>query len=361
MATVLTLINHCWIASLLIMGSFAHLALFLLRDLEFNAKESQSCCVLCRILLQKSAIISGLSWVCLWLGFHILGVYIHNDVLTSFGMANSQILLDPFLDRAKFLVDYGTKLGSGIGCLFVDKPFGSMTVGSSAGDYLVFHSVAFSIHVTLLILVKGALDGLGSRLLPDKANAPYGFPCDGPGRGGTCDISSWDAFYLSFFWLLNSNSWLMFGFHWKQIILTTSSKLEPLASNLSKVATYEDSSSYLCGWFRDYLWFNSASLIRGYDCLGTTDLSVWAWTFLLAHLCWSTSFMFLISWRGYWQELIEVIIYMHLKTPMLYDIWSSSLVTPVALSILQARLVGLVHFASGLILTYAAFVWGSTL
>ena len=42
-----------------------------------------------------------------------------------------------------------------------------------------------------------------------------------------------------------------------------------------------------------------------------------AWVFLAAHLCWATGFMFLISWRGYWQELIDIILYMHLKTPIL--------------------------------------------
>ena len=33
---------------------------------------------------------------------------------------------------------------------------------------------------------------------------------------------------------------------------------------------------------------------------------------------------------------------------------------PVALSIVQARLVGLVHFTAGYVLTYAAFVIAST-
>ena len=46
-------------------------------------------------------------------------------------------------------------------------------------------------------------------------------------------------------------------------------------------------------------------------------LNTGAWAFLGAHLCWSTGFMFLISWRGYWQELIDIILYMHLKTPIL--------------------------------------------
>jgi photosystem I P700 chlorophyll a apoprotein A2 len=123
---------------------------------------------------------------------------------------------------------------------------------------------------------------------------------------------------------------------------------------------FEESSTFLNGWFRDYLWFNSASLIRGYDAAGANDISVWAWTFLAAHLCWATGFMFLISWRGYWQELIDSIIYMHLKTPFLYDLWRGNLYSPVALSIVQARFIGLVHFSSGLIVTYAAFVLGAT-
>jgi photosystem I P700 chlorophyll a apoprotein A2 len=38
----------------------------------------------------------------------------------------------------------------------------------------------------------------GSKLMPDKKRFfGYSFPCDGPGRGGTCDISAWDAFYLA--------------------------------------------------------------------------------------------------------------------------------------------------------------------
>ena len=113
-------------------------------------------------------------------------------------------------------------------------------------------------------------------------------------------------------------------------------------------------------WFRDYLWFNSAPLIRGYSTSATSDLSVWAWLFLLAHLCWATGFMFLISWRGYWQELIDVIVFMHHRTPILGNLWNGNTFSPVALSIVQARFVGLIHFSAGLIFTYAAFVIGAT-
>ena len=99
------------------------------------------------------------------------------------------------------------------------------------------------------------------------------------------------------------------------------------------------SPSYLNGWFRDYLWFNSRPLIHGYNTFGANDLSIWAWAFLGGHLCWATGFMFLISWRGYWQELIDIILYMHERTPILYNLWIGDIYTPVALSIVQARFV----------------------
>jgi photosystem I P700 chlorophyll a apoprotein A2 len=31
------------------------------------------------------------------------------------------------------------------------------------------------------------------------------------------------------------------------------------------------------------------------------------------HLIYATGFMFLISWRGYWQELIETLVWAHEK------------------------------------------------
>merc|ERR1712127_1104093 len=36
------------------------------------------------------------------------------------------------------------------------------------GDFLVHHAIALGLHVTTLILVKGALDARGSKLMPDK-------------------------------------------------------------------------------------------------------------------------------------------------------------------------------------------------
>lgn len=212
---------------------------------------------------------------------------------------------------------------------------------------MVHHAIALGLHTTTLILVKGALDARGSKLMPDKKDFGYSFPCDGPGRGGTCDISAWDAFYLAVFWMLNTIGWVTFYWHWKHITLWQ-----------GNVSQFNESSTYLMGWLRDYLWLNSSQLINGYNPFGMNSLSVWAWMFLFGHLVWATGFMFLISWRGYWQELIETLAWAHERTPLANLIrWRDK---PVALSIVQARLVGLTHFSVGYIFTYAAFLIAST-
>ena len=91
----------------------------------------------------------------------------------------------------------------------------SLFLSIGPGDFLVHHAIALGLHTTVLILVKGALDARGSKLMPDKKDFGFAFPCDGPGRGGTCDISAWDSFYLAMFWMLNTLGWLTFYWHWK--------------------------------------------------------------------------------------------------------------------------------------------------
>jgi len=63
--------------------------------------------------------------------------------------------------------------------------------------FSVHHAIALGLHTTTLILVKGALDARGSRLMPDKKDFGFSFPCDGPGRGGTCDIFCLGCFLFS--------------------------------------------------------------------------------------------------------------------------------------------------------------------
>jgi photosystem I P700 chlorophyll a apoprotein A2 len=255
--------------------------------------------------------------------------YIHNDTVVAFGESEKQILIEAVFGK-----------------IIQESSLLIMPIGP--GDLLVHHAIALSLHITILISLKRCLDSRGSNLVVDKINFGYGFACDGPIRGGTCDVSAWDSFYLAIFWMLNTGAWLTFYFHWKHITLWQNT-----------VFQFYESSTYLNGYFRDYLWFNSTQLINGYNPFGANDLSVASWLFLAAHLCWATGFMFLISWRGYWQELIDIILYMHCKTPFMYNLWIND-ITPVALSIVQARLIGLVHFTVGFICTYAAFIIGAT-
>jgi photosystem I P700 chlorophyll a apoprotein A2 len=359
--------HHQYIAGFIMVGAFAHGAIFLVRDYDPEQNKGN---VLDRVLQHKEAIISHLSWVSLFLGFHTLGLYVHNDVVVAFGTPEKQILIEPVF--AQFIQSSHGKVLYGMNALLsnpdsiaatawpnygnvwlpgwldaINAGTNSLFLTIGPGDFLVHHAIALGLHTTTLILVKGALDARGSKLMPDKKDFGYAFPCDGPGRGGTCDISAWDAFYLSVFWMLNTIAWLTFYWHWKHLCVWQ-----------GNVAQFNESSTYLMGWFRDYLWLNSSQLINGYNPYGTNNLSIWSWIFLGAHFVWALGFMFLISWRGYWQELIETLVWAHERTPLANLVrWKDK---PVALSIVQARLVGLAHFAVGYVFTYGAFLIAST-
>ncbi|CAN6587742.1 unnamed protein product [Malus baccata var. baccata] len=273
--------HHQYIAGFIMTGAFAHGAIFFIRD--YNPEQNEDN-VLARMLDHKEAIISHLSWASLFLGFHTLGLYVHNDVMLAFGTPEKQILIEPifaqWIQSAHGKTSYGfdVLLSSTNGPAFnagrsiwlpgwlnaVNENSNSLFLTIGPGDFLVHHAIALGLHTTTLILVKGALDARGSKLMPDKKDFGYSFPCDGPGRGGTCDISAWDAFYLAVFWMLNTIGW----------------------------------------------------------------------------------------------ELIETLAWAHERTPLANLIrWRDK---PVALSIVQARLVGLAHFSVGYIFTYAAFLIAST-
>jgi photosystem I P700 chlorophyll a apoprotein A2 len=355
--------HHQYIAGFLMLGAFAHGAIFWVRDYDPVQNKGN---VLDRVLQHKEAIISHLSWVSLFLGFHTLGIYVHNDVVMAFGTPEKQILIEPvfaqFIQAAhgKALYGFDTLLSSpdsvattaGAAWLpgwldAINNGTNSLFLTIGPGDFLVHHAIALGLHTTTLILVKGALDARGTKLMPDKKDFGYSFPCDGPGRGGTCDISAWDSFYLAAFWMLNTIGWVTFYWHWKHLGIWQ-----------GNVAQFNESSTYLMGWLRDYLWLNSAQLINGYNPYGMNNLAVWDWMFLFGHLVWATGFMFLISWRGYWQELIETLVWAHERTPLANLVrWKDK---PVAMSIVQGRVVGLAHFTVGYILTYAAFLIAST-
>merc|ERR1712194_637732 len=61
----------------------------------------------------------------------------------------------------------------------VNGKIAMMPITLGTADFMVHHIHAFTIHVTVLILLKGTLFARSSRLIPDKANLGFRFPCDG--------------------------------------------------------------------------------------------------------------------------------------------------------------------------------------
>jgi len=74
--------HHTWIGGFLIVGAGAHGAIFMVRDYD-PAKNVDN--LLDRMIRHRDAIISHLNWVCIFLGFHSFGLYIHNDTMRAFG------------------------------------------------------------------------------------------------------------------------------------------------------------------------------------------------------------------------------------------------------------------------------------
>ncbi len=193
--------HHQYIAGFLMVGAFAHGAIFFVRDYDSELNKDN---VLARMLEHKEAIISHLSWASLFLGFHTLGLYIHNDTVVAFGQPEKQILFEPLFaeyiqaSSGKAIYNFNVLLSSTTSPATVageqlwlpgwleaiNNNKNDLFLKIGPGDFLVHHAIALGLHVTTLILVKGALDARGSKLMPDKKDFGYSFPCDGPGRGG---------------------------------------------------------------------------------------------------------------------------------------------------------------------------------
>jgi photosystem I P700 chlorophyll a apoprotein A1 len=218
-----------------------------------------------------------------------------------------------------------------------------MTLGTA--DFMVHHIHAFTIHVTALILLKGVLYARSSRLVPDKGELGFRFPCDGPGRGGTCQVSGWDHVFLGLFWMYNSLSIVIFHFSWKmQSDIWGTVSPDGSVSHITG-GNFATSAITINGWLRDFLWAQASQVIGSYG----SALSAYGLMFLGAHFIWAFSLMFLFSGRGYWQELIESIVWAHNKLKV------APAIQPRALSITQGRAVGVAHYLLGGIATTWAF------
>merc|ERR1711990_1124805 len=198
--------HHMWIGGFCIVGAGAHASIFMVRD--YSPVQSYNN-LLDRVLRHRDAIISHLNWVCIFLGTHSFGLYIHNDTMRALGrpqdmFSDKAIQLQPIF--AKWIQNIhllapGTTAPNALATssyafggdvIAVNGKIAMMPIQLGTADFMVHHIHAFTIHVTVLILLKGTLFARSSRLIPDKANLGFRFPCDGPGRGGTCQVSAWD-------------------------------------------------------------------------------------------------------------------------------------------------------------------------
>ena len=351
-ATQLSLFtHHMWIGGFCICGAGAHASIFMVRDYSPVQNYNN---LLDRVLRHRDAIISHLNWACIFLGMHAFGMYIHNDTMQALGrpqdmFSDKAIQLQPIFAQWVQAVNFaapGTTAPNALATssyafggdiVAVNGKIAMMPIKLGTADFMVHHIHAFTIHVTVLILLKGALFARSSRLIPDKANLGFRFPCDGPGRGGTCQVSGWDHNFLGLFWMYNCISVILFHFSWKMqsdVWGTVSS-----AGKISHVTggNFGQSSLTINGWLRDFLWSQASQVIQSYG----SALSAYGIIFLGAHFIWAFSLMFLFSGRGYWQELIESVVWAHNKLKL------APAIQPRALSITQGRAVGLAHYLLG--------------
>lgn len=316
--------HHMWIGGFFIVGSFAHLAISAVKA-EVNLVPNFDNYV----IKQRDIITGHLSWAVTFLGCHAFGFYIHNDTMLALGRPG-----DCFSDNAIQLLPIFSILGfSTISTANSNFIFANFELGTA--DFLVTHIHAFTIHTTLLILVKGCLYARSSRLVADKHRLGFRYPCDGPGRGGTCQISAWDHVFLGLFWMYNSISIVIFHFFWEyQSSLATVNQLNSAREVFSDFAL---NSTNVNGWLRNFLWSGAAQVLQSYG----SSISAYGLTFLASHFVWALSLMFLFSGRGYWQELIESIVWAHNK------LYLVPYIQPRALSITSGRAVGVTHYLLG--------------
>ncbi|MGF1516553.1 MAG: photosystem I core protein PsaA [Nodosilinea sp.] len=351
--------HHMWIGGFLIVGGAAHAAIFMVRDYEPSVHVNNN---LDRVLRHRDAIISHLNWVCIFLGFHSFGLYIHNDTMRALGrpqdmFSDAAINLQPVF--AQWIQGiHGAAAGNtapnvlaGVSPVFdgglvaVGGKVAMSAIPLGTADFMVHHIHAFTIHVTVLILLKGVLFARSSRLIPDKGDLGFRFPCDGPGRGGTCQVSAWDHVFLGLFWMYNCISIVIFHFSWKmQSDVWGTVSPDGAVSHITG-GNFAASAITINGWLRDFLWAQASQVIGSYG----SALSAYGLMFLGAHFVWAFSLMFLFSGRGYWQELIESIVWAHSKLKL------APAIQPRALSITQGRAVGVAHYLLGGIATTWAF------
>ena len=163
--------HHMWIGAFCICGAAAHAAIFMVRDYDPTNNYNN---LLDRVLRHRDAMISHLNWVCIFLGLHSFGLYIHNDTMSALGrpqdmFSDTAIQLQPVFaqwiqnthDLAPTLTaptaGASTSASWGGDIVAVGGKIAMMPISLGTADFMVHHVHAFTIHVTTLILLKGVL------------------------------------------------------------------------------------------------------------------------------------------------------------------------------------------------------------
>src|SRR6478609_7674048 len=180
-ATQLSLFtHHAWIGGFCIVGGAAHGAIFMVRD--YNPAKNYNN-LLDRVIRHRDSIIAHLNWVSIFLGFHSFGLYIHNDTMRALGrsqdmFSDSAIQLQPIfaqmVQNLHLLAPGSTAPNAltttsyvfGGDVVSVGSKIAIMPIKLGTADFMVHHIHAFTIHVTVLILLKGVLYARSSKLIP---------------------------------------------------------------------------------------------------------------------------------------------------------------------------------------------------
>lgn len=145
--------HHMWIGAFFIVGGAAHATIFMVRDYDPVVNQNN---VLDRVLRHRDAIISHLNWVCIFLGFHSFGLYIHNDTMRALGrpqdmFSDTAIQLQPvfaqWVQNIHTLAPGGTAPNAlepvsyafGGGILAVGGKVAMMPIALGTADFMIHH------------------------------------------------------------------------------------------------------------------------------------------------------------------------------------------------------------------------------
>ena len=143
-----------------------------------------------------------LLWAAAFSGAHAFGLLVHSDAALALGRHFDSFSDDSLRLRPLPALRAGRLLSPAL--LFsADSLTCTAPLERSTPDFALCHIHSLSAHVGAFAPAKGLSYSRGSRFPASKSDLGFRFPCDGPGRGGTCQVSPWDHIYLGLFWPYN--------------------------------------------------------------------------------------------------------------------------------------------------------------